>query len=77
MKISIILLLICGGTCHAEQAFPFPLPVDRVARFSLSAKRSASRLVQSTDRTGFRSDDIHAANEHAHDLMRSTSDLQV
>ncbi|PUZ56405.1 hypothetical protein GQ55_5G296600 [Panicum hallii var. hallii] len=76
MKISIILLLMCGGTCHAEQAFPFPLPVDRVARFSLSAKRSASRLVQSTDRTGFRSDDIHAANEHAHDLMRSISDLQ-
>ncbi|RLM94088.1 protein FLUORESCENT IN BLUE LIGHT, chloroplastic-like [Panicum miliaceum] len=61
---------------RAEQTFPVPLPVDRVARFSLSAKRSASQLVQSTDRTGFRSDDIHAANEHAHDLMRSISDIQ-
>ncbi|RLN21750.1 protein FLUORESCENT IN BLUE LIGHT, chloroplastic-like [Panicum miliaceum] len=67
---------MCGGTCHADQMFPFPLPVDRVARFSLSAKRSASRLVQSTDRTSFRSHGIHAANEHAHDLMRSISDLQ-
>ena len=71
-------LLMCGGTCHAEQTFPVPLPADRVARFSLSAKRSASRLVQSmTDLTGFRSDGIHAANEHSRDLMRSISDLQV
>ena len=71
-------LLMCCGTCHAEQAFPVPLPADRVARFSLSAKRSASRLVQSmTDLTGFRSDGIHAANEHSRDLMRSISDLQV
>jgi hypothetical protein len=78
MKNSIILLLMCGGTCHAEQTFPVPLPVDRVARFSLSGKPSASRHVQSmTDRTSFRSDGIHAANEHAHDLMRSISDLQV
>jgi len=69
---------MCCGTCHAEQTFPVPLPADRVARFSLSAKRSASRLVQSmTDLTGFRSDGIHAANEHSHDLMRSISDLQV
>ncbi|KAG2589093.1 protein FLUORESCENT IN BLUE LIGHT, chloroplastic-like isoform X1 [Panicum virgatum] len=61
----------------SKQTFPVPLPVDRVARFSLSAKRSASRLVQSmTDLTSFRSDGIHAANEHAHDLMRSISDLQ-
>ena len=39
---------------------------------------SASRLVHSmTDLTGFRSDGIHAANEHAHDLIRSISVLQV
>ncbi|RCV25678.1 hypothetical protein SEVIR_5G185800v4 [Setaria viridis] len=61
----------------SKQMFPVPLPVDRVARFSLSAKRSASRLVQSlTDSTDSRSDGIHAANEHGHDLKRSISDLQ-
>ncbi|OEL20853.1 Protein FLUORESCENT IN BLUE LIGHT, chloroplastic [Dichanthelium oligosanthes] len=68
---------MCGDTCHAEQKFPVTLPVDPVARFSLSVKCSASRLAQSlTDRTDFRSDVIHAANEHGHDLMRSISDLQ-
>ncbi|KAF8730401.1 hypothetical protein HU200_016978 [Digitaria exilis] len=61
----------------SNKIFHVPLPVDRAARFSLSAKRSASRLVQSrTDRTDFRSDVIHAANEHGHDLTRSISDLQ-
>lgn len=69
---------MCGDTFHADQIFPVPLPVDRAARFSLSAKRSASRLVQSrADRTDFRSDIIHGANEHGHDLTRSISDLQV
>ncbi|PUZ56413.1 hypothetical protein GQ55_5G297300 [Panicum hallii var. hallii] len=61
----------------SKQTFPVPLPVDRVARFSSSGKPSASRHVQSmTDRISFRSDGIHAANEHAHDLMRSISGLQ-
>ncbi|CAO2208299.1 unnamed protein product [Urochloa humidicola] len=60
----------------SKQKFPDRLPINRVARFSLSVKHSASRLFRSlTDRTDFRSDGIHAANEHGPDL-RSMSDLQ-
>ena len=71
-------MLMCSGTCHVEQNIPDPLPVDWVANFSLSAKHSASRLVQTmADLTSFKSDGIHAANEHAHDLLRSISVLQV
>ncbi|CAL4956375.1 unnamed protein product [Urochloa decumbens] len=60
----------------SKQKLPVRLPVNWVARFSLSVKHSASRLVRSlTDRTDFRSDGIHAADEHGHDL-RFISDLQ-
>ncbi|CAO2165083.1 unnamed protein product [Urochloa humidicola] len=60
----------------SKQNLPVGLPVNWVARFSLSVKLSASRLVRSlTDHTDFMSHGIHAADEHGHDL-RSISNLQ-